>query len=157
AFQAEFWMMSESDVMPRFYVAAPGQTPVAITNTDTENLESYVAPFTSRLQTRRHPADQSVIATAATRFAENSAIADLGEAAVAAEVVPSPMNMTRGAGSLDLGRGVKVAASGLGTDAIAAFKTRLGRLGVRMNDFDGVPINVSVNPGDAAFQGKSTS
>jgi hexosaminidase len=156
-FSAEYWMLSETDVMPRFYVAAPGKTPVAIANTDTENQESFVAPFTSPLQTRRHPADQSVIATAATRFAENAPLSDLGDAAVAAEVVPAPMNLVRGAGSLDLQRGVKVAASGLGADAVAAFKARIARLGVALNDAGGVPINVSIDPANPAFQGKSTS
>jgi hexosaminidase len=116
-----------------------------------------VAPFTSPLQTRRHPADQSVIATAATRFAENAATRDLGAAAVAAEVVPSPMAMTRGSGSLDLSHGVRVTASGLAADSVAAFKARLNALNVGCDDAYGVAIDVSVNPSHAAFQGKSTA
>ena len=156
-FQAEYWMMSESDVMPRFYVTAPGVRPIAFANTDTENLASFVAPFTNPLQTRRHPADQSVIATAATRFAENASVRNLGADAVAADVVPSPMAMTRGTGSLDLSHGIRVAASGLASDAVAAFRSRLARLNVPCDDFRGIPLNVSVNPSHPAFQGKSTA
>jgi hexosaminidase len=156
-FKAEYWMMSESDVMPRFYVTAPGAKPVAFANTDTEDLASFVTPFTSPLQTRRHPADQSVIATAATRFAENAAVRDLGADAVAADVVPSPIAVTRGSGSLDLSHGVRITASGIAADAVASFRARLGRLNVRSDDPHGVAVDVSVDPSHPAFQGKATA
>ncbi len=155
-FQAEFWMMSESDFMPRAYVTGPGLTPASVANTDTEDFTAFVAPLVTPLQTRRHPIDQSVIATAGTRFAENSGVRDLGAAGVASEVVPTPQNMTNGIGILNLQPGLKISASGIGAEAVASFKARLAQLGVRSNDVDGTPVYVSVDPNHAAFAGKST-
>jgi len=156
-FQAEFWMMSESDFMPRAYVTGAGLVPASIANTDTEDFSAFVAPLVTPLQTRRHPADQSVIATAGTRFAENGSVRDLGPLAVSSEVVPTPLGLTKGIGILNLQPGVKVNATGISADAVASFKTRLAQLGVRSNDVDGTPLNVFVNGSDPAFSGKSTA
>src|SRR6266496_3368474 len=93
-FKAQFWMMAETDVMPRYYVAAPSLMPRVITKTDTEDLSTFVTPFTDRKQTQRLPGDQSVIETAATRYAANAGVADRGAAAVAGEVVPTPQQVT---------------------------------------------------------------
>jgi hexosaminidase len=155
--KAEFWMMSETDVMPRFYVVAPGGAPVAITNTDTEDQTAFVDPFTDPLQMRRAPGDQSVIATAATRFADDSAVMDLGAAGVAAEIVPAPASVTAGTGTLDLAAGVTITAAGVDPGAIASVKARLALLGVTVNSTGGAAINVSVDPTNAAFTGKATA
>jgi hexosaminidase len=156
-FQAEYWMMSESDVMPRFYVAAPGSEPQLLEATDTENLADFVEPFVTPEQTRRHPADQSVIATAGTRFSENSALSDLGPDAVAAEIVPRPMTLTLGSGTLDLSNGVRFGATDLDAAALDVIKASLRRLGVDVGGRRGTRIDVVVDAGDAAFAGKPTA
>jgi hexosaminidase len=158
--KALFWSIAESDVMPRWYVAAPDLTAVVIAHTDTEDLARFVAPFTERKQTHRHPIDQTVIETAATRFTENASIADWEASAVASEVVPTPQTLTKGTGSLDLSTGVTITTnmpSDVHLEGLASVKARLTTLGVTVKDTGGVPVRLSVNPADAAFAGKATA
>jgi hexosaminidase len=156
AFKAEYWMMSESDVMPRFYLAADGLKPVTIANTNTEDFTSFVDELTDPKQTRRHPADQSVIATAATRFAENAATLDLGDAGVTAQILPSPMNVTAGTGTVVVAGGVSLVASGIDDASLEVVRSRIRKLGVPLKTSGGVVIKASVNAADAAFAGKSS-
>jgi hexosaminidase len=157
--KAQFWMMAETDIMPRWYVTAPMLTPKVITNTDTEDLATFVAPFADRKSQQRHPADQSVIETAATRFAENTA-ATWPAANVASEIVPSPQTVMAGTGTLDLSTGVTITlatATDVNADGLTALKTRMTNLGLTVKDTGGVPIKVSVNPNDSAFVSKPTA
>ncbi|HMI85505.1 MAG TPA: family 20 glycosylhydrolase [Polyangiaceae bacterium] len=155
-----FWTIAESDLMPRWYVAAPGLAAVVLAHTNTEDLSSFVTPFTDPKQTHRHPIDQVVIETAATRFAENTGIADWDVGAVASEVVPAPQTVTKGAGFLDLSAGVTIVTSvptDVSADGLASVKARLTTLGVTVKDEGGVAVRVSVNPADAAFSGKASA
>jgi hexosaminidase len=154
---AEYWMISETDVMPRFYVVAPGSTPAPVANTDTEALADFVAPFGGPKQTLRTPGDHSVPATAATRFAENATVQDHGQAAVVTQIVPTPVSLTVGTGTLDLTAGVTFAATGLSSDTLDAVTARLVALGLHVVPTGGVPVKVSVNAQDPAFVGKSTA
>ena len=155
-----FWTIAETDLMPRWYVAAAGLVPAILANTNTEDLSSFVAPFTDRKQTHRHPVDQTVIETAATRFTENAGIADWETSAVAFEVVPAPQAWTKGTGALDLSQGVTITTStptDVNAEGLASVKARLTILGVAVKDTGGVAVRVSVNPADAAFAGKTTA
>jgi hexosaminidase len=156
-----FWTISETDIMPRWYVAANGLNPAVLANTNTEDLSSFVTPFTDPKQTRRHPTvDQIVIETARTRYEKNTGIADWDANAVATEVVPTPQTVTKGTGSLDLSTGVTITTStptDVNADGLASVKARLTTLGVTVKDSGGVAVKVSVNPSDAAFMGKSTT
>ena len=156
AIQAEYWVLSETDVMPRFYLAAPGLTAKAVADTDTESLPEFVAPFTEPEQQWRTPDDESVIETAATRYASNAVVEDLGVDAVAAAIVPTPKEMTVDGGSLDLSGGVTINAIGLDSAVVESVAARLTLLGVAAVE-SGVPLTVSVDADDPAFTGKSTT
>jgi hexosaminidase len=158
--KAQFWSIAESDMMPRWYVAASGLVPVVLAHTNTEDLSAFVAPFIQRKQTHRHPIDQTIIETAATRFAENAPIADWDVGAVASEIVPAPQAVTKGTGALDLSTGVTITTSmptDLSAEGLASVKARLTTLGAEVKDTGGVAVRLSVNPADAAFTGKTTA
>jgi hexosaminidase len=156
-----FWTIAESDLMPRWYVAATATptplVPAVLANTNTEELSSFVTPFTEPKQTHRHPIDQTVIETAGTRYTENAPIAIWEVGAVAGEVVPTPQTITRGTGSLDLSSGVTITTSiptDVTVEGLASVKARLTTFGVTVKDSGGVAVRVSVNPTDAAFTGR---
>ena len=154
-----FWTIGETDLMPRWYVAASGFTPAVLANTDTEDLSGFVTPFVEPKQTHRHPVDQTVIETSATRFAENTGIADWDANAVAAEVVPAPLAVTKGTGTLDLSPGMTIttgAPTDVNAEGLASVKAKLTTLGVAVKDTGGVAVRVSVNAADGAFMGKAT-
>ncbi|HMJ52857.1 MAG TPA: family 20 glycosylhydrolase [Polyangiaceae bacterium] len=155
-----FWTIAETDIMPRWYAAAAGLVPVVLASTNTENLSSFVTPFTDRKQTQRHPIDQTVIETAATRFTENAGIADWETSAVASEVIPVPKAVTKGTGSLDLSAGVTITTNmptDVTAEGLSSVKARLTTLGVSVNDTGGVAVRLSVDAADAAFMGKPSA
>ena len=154
-FRAEYWMVSQSDVMPRFFVAAPGLEPVVVANTATEDASAFVGPFSDPQQMLRNANDHVPQATAATRFAANQATRDLGAAAVAAEVVPAPAHVTPGSGTLDVAGGLAIHASGLDRDAVAAITARMTTLGIKSTG--SVPVSVSVGANAPAFSGKPSA
>ena len=153
-FFVEHWMLSTSDVMPRFYLVKSGGQPAVIANTDTEDPRAFVRPFTRPEQVRRSASERNVVATAETRFSDNAAIADRGPGAVAAEILPTPRNVQRapGDGALDLSAGVTLSTSGLAADTIEAARARLTLLGVASRPSGGVPVRVSVDPTHPAFR-----
>jgi hexosaminidase len=154
--QMEYWIIGMTDVMPRWFLAAPELKPAIIANTDTEDLFRYVSPLVTPLQQLRTSGDATVIATAATRYAVNSPVADPGAAKVAAEIVPRPLSVVPGSGTLDLSRGVALQAKGLSDASLEAVAERLALLGVRVTS-KGVPVTVKVDSADAAFAGKATA
>lgn len=154
--QLEYWIIAETDVMPRWYLAGPGLRPAVIASTDTEDVTRYVAPLETPLQQLRTSGDATVIATAATRYAANSGTQDPGAAAIATRIVPSPVSLVPGAGELNVTRGLWLRAHGLAADSVAAVALRLWQLGYSVHP-RGVPVNVWVDPGDAAFAGKATA
>lgn len=152
---AEYWMVSRSDVMPRDFVTAPGLTPVVIANTATEDAGDFVGPFAAPAQWLRNANDHVPQATADTRFAANEGTRDLGAAAVAAGVVPTPAEVTPGQGTLDVAPGLAIHASGLDEDAVAAVTARLQAHGLRCGS--GVPVAVSVDARAPAFDGRPSA
>jgi hexosaminidase len=155
-FKAEYWLISETDVMPRFYVTAEGADPALIKSTDVADVADLVTPLADLAIMKRTPDDKSVFATAATRFSVNGEITDLGAAAVATEVVPTPTAITAGTGTLDLSSGIALHADAIGADAIAAALAHFKAIGVN-SVAAGVAVTVTVDAQDPAFAGKTTA
>jgi len=152
-FRAEYWLISETDVMPRFYVAAEGAQAAVIKSTDVTDMSDVITPLTDSKVVKRTPDDNSVFATAATRFADNAAIDDVGAGAVAAQVIPAPMTLVTGTGALDLAAGIALDAPALGDDVIAAVQAHFQTLGISAAK-SGVAVKVTVDP---AFTTQATA
>jgi len=156
-FKAEYWLISETDVMPRFYVVADGAQPALIKSTDVTDMSAIVTPLTELKVMQRTPGDKSVFATAESRFTDNVAnngtTPDLGADAVAAEVIPAPLSLVTAAGTLDLAPGIALDASALGDDVVVAVKTHFRTLGIAAAA-TGIPVKVTVDP---AFTTQATA
>lgn len=144
-FKAEFWLISETDVMPRFYATADGATPVVIKSTDVVDVGAIVTPLTDPKIMKRIPSDETTFATAATRFATNEVVADVGATAIAGQVVPSPATMAVATGTLDLSAGIALNATAIGAGTVDAVVAHFKTLGINQAA-GGVPVAVTVDP-----------
>jgi hexosaminidase len=156
-FKAEYWLISETDVMPRFYVTADGAQAALIKSTDVADVGTLVTPLASPEIMKRTPSDMSVFATANSRFTVNEVVADLGAAAIAGAVIPTPASIAADTGTLDLAAGLNVSADALGVDTVAAVKAHFTTLGITSVATGGVPVTVTVDPLNAAFATKPTA
>eukprot|EP00580_Thalassiosira_gravida_P009129 CAMPEP_0201628794 /NCGR_PEP_ID=MMETSP0493-20130528/3655_1 /ASSEMBLY_ACC=CAM_ASM_000838 /TAXON_ID=420259 /ORGANISM="Thalassiosira gravida, Strain GMp14c1" /LENGTH=816 /DNA_ID=CAMNT_0048099649 /DNA_START=1 /DNA_END=2451 /DNA_ORIENTATION=- len=80
----EYWSVQETDKMPRWFVAM-GDSAAVIENTDTEDMHSFVVPYTSTMKT---PEDANIPMNAESRFdlnAEKVEVVDASE-----RIIPTP-------------------------------------------------------------------
>lgn len=156
AFQAEGCWLAESEAMPRAYLAAPGLEPVVISNTDAEDASQWLDPLLDEGQTGCATLGTAPVASAGSRFEANRATPAGDAAAAAREIVPRPIEVIEGSGSIDLSAGLRVRASGLSPLALGAVSERLTELGVLATDL-ARPVDVSVDPSDLAFAGRPSA
>src|SRR3954467_6987028 len=95
------WAVSYSDFLPRAFIAQPGLTAEVFTNTDTEELASFVDPIVKPEQQQRFGGDGKVdlypIATAASRYQDNLALNQVN--AKVQLIAPTPKSLKLGKGS----------------------------------------------------------
>lgn len=89
-FQADYWSVARTDVMPRWYVVAKGLVPRVITNTDDEELK-FVGNFDTKEKWKRFVADVYNPYTPAERY-EMYLTSDLQSAKP--RITPTPVEMT---------------------------------------------------------------
>ncbi|RYY01342.1 MAG: beta-N-acetylhexosaminidase [Gammaproteobacteria bacterium] len=98
------WAVSYSDFLPRAFIAQPGLTAEVFTNTDTEELASFVDPIVKPEQQQRFGGDGKVdlypIATAASRYQDNLALNQVS--AKVQLITPTPKSLKLGKGSVKL-------------------------------------------------------
>ncbi|MEW7001804.1 carbohydate-binding domain-containing protein [Serratia ureilytica] len=68
---AEYWQLFRNDFLPRWYATSGDAKPKMLANTDTENLDQFVAPFTGD-QWKRTKDDKNILMTPASRFVSNA-------------------------------------------------------------------------------------
>ena len=136
----EFWQLFETDVMPRWYVAAPGaDTPRALRSMDTEDPRDYCAAITGS-NWKRTVADNNSLMGASTRF-EKTAAAAAADAGVDAErwqIFPTPLSCELSADDASIDASsvfLSVAPGALPhADTAALVRTELLATGVAVTD-----------------------
>ncbi|GLQ72191.1 beta-N-acetylhexosaminidase [Vibrio penaeicida] len=164
-YDAEYWQIVNSDFMPNYYISSEGLEGVLIKNTavkeaDTgfEDLSGFLTPISNNPadtdQWRRFAGDQTNVATTQSRFDKNSDVADLGQSAVSASIIPTPVELTIQTGSIDIADGLnlKVVNNAVRADQVEAVNARLSQLGVTTNA--GVEVKLISNAGHQAFIGR---
>ncbi|MEZ8143956.1 beta-N-acetylhexosaminidase [Enterovibrio sp. FF113] len=146
---AEYWQLFETDFMPRAYVVAGDATPKTIASMDTENVDAFVAEIDGN-KWKRTPEDNNILATAASRFAKNSDVAQLSDGAIEASIIPTPLKTKQMRGALHVTSGFAVTNNALDADQLAAFEDRAALLGVNV-DGD-IALNIHVDA--TAFSGE---
>lgn len=159
-------LITESELMPNYWLSADGLTPNVIASTKTTidpetglELQPYVVPFDNLpLQAKSAHNDINPVATAAWLFDDNEAVqAKIANGAVERAIVPTPSQLTfnDNAQRLDLKNGVNLTLSGVKKQQIVAAMSRLAALGVTQSP-NGVPLHVSVKSRDANVSGSYT-
>ncbi|WP_380184394.1 beta-N-acetylhexosaminidase [Kalamiella sp. sgz302252] len=145
----EYWQLFITDVMPRWYVTSENARPAIIASTDTEDLNSFVAPMDKHWQ--RTAEDRNVLMTPESRFAKNSDTAPLAAEALRGQIVPTPLHVTLYEQDANLSQGVEFELAGLSSASAEAIGERFALMGVAESP-RGYPIKSKISP--EAFKGK---
>ncbi len=100
----EYWQVSLSDVLPRWYVTSTGGTPKIIAATDTEDMQQLAEIPAS--QWRRSPGDANILMTAENRYKKNQATGWLEPEQLRGQIIPTPLKTVIFPGNISLKQGV---------------------------------------------------
>ena len=151
-FQAAFWLISHAELMPNYFLTAPGLMPRLLASSR-EQLHPetglpylpFVAPLQDReRQLKRTPTDETVPDDAEQLFARYQA---WGAATMpaAGDLIPTPRQSQFGTGRVTLARGINLLKTDFAADAVQAALARLARLGVAQQA-DGMPLTLHRRP-----------
>ncbi|WP_237054764.1 family 20 glycosylhydrolase [Microbulbifer sediminum] len=147
---AEHWLQAESDLMPRMFVVDGDGRARVIASTDSDAVDGLVAPINSHHPDnwKRTAGDASTLATAATRYAEFSAVAHGAAGDWRHRMIPQAQK-TRVTGSpLAIDAGIVVDATALAPGTITAVQARVRQLGLGATGEAAYPVTVAIVPGD---------
>ncbi|NTS76233.1 carbohydate-binding domain-containing protein [Catenovulum sp. SM1970] len=94
-YKAEFWIVAKSDFMPRAFMYQEGLEPAVFANTDTEDFDQFVLPFTEPKQLKRYqtPEDKWNQPTAESRYQANKATNAVKLKGLATRIIPTPSSI----------------------------------------------------------------
>ncbi|WP_085247785.1 beta-N-acetylhexosaminidase [Gilliamella mensalis] len=142
----EYWMVSESDAMPRWYITSSDATPKIIDNTNTgsDNLSAFVAPI--RQQWKRTTDDHNILMTPVSRFQYNDGINKLSYQSLRGQILPTPSKLTIGKEDVSIDHhGVNLILDGLNKDSLAILQTQFKALNIAVTG-QGYKIKATINP-----------
>ncbi|GGP20039.1 family 20 glycosylhydrolase [Silvimonas iriomotensis] len=139
----EYWQISESDTMPRWFVRAGDAPAQIIANTNTEDLSQFVAPLGDNW--KRTTDDANVLMNATNRYALYSQTPTLPAQASAARIIPAPLTQQLTGGEVTIAHGLQLKTSGLDKTSVAALEQRMAQLGVKGGG-KAFPVSVKIDP-----------
>lgn len=149
----EYWQLFMTDVIPRWYVTAPGAQPQVIASTDTEDLTQFVAPIGDNW--KRTPDDNNILMTADTRFEKNSDVSRLAAQSLRGAIIPTPKQIKVHKKDAVLSNGVALDLAVLLRPSAEVIEARFKQLGIKTGS--GYPVRTSIAPktftGDDARSG----
>lgn len=146
---AEYWQLFRTDFLPRWYATSGDAQPKILSNTDTEDVNQFVAPFTGD-QWKRTKDDNNILMVPESRFTRNQDLKVLPAATLRGQIIPTPMDVKVHSQDVDLSKGVALELSALTKPAADAAAKRFALLGIE-NQAGGYPIRTDIKP--AAFKG----
>lgn len=146
---AEYWQLFRTDFLPRWYATSGDAQPKILSNTDTEDVNQFVAPFTGD-QWKRTKDDNNILMVPESRFTKNQDLKVLPTATLRGQIIPTPMDVKVHSPDVDLSKGVALELSALTKPAADAAAQRFALLGIE-NQAGGYPIKTDIKP--AAFKG----
>ncbi|KNC87349.1 hypothetical protein SARC_00539 [Sphaeroforma arctica JP610] len=135
----EYWMLFQTDVIPRWFVVDAGGNTAVIPNTDTEVIKAYSVPLGDVANT----GDELVKDTEAMRFITNNEL-NVTTQENRLRVIPKPLSTVAGVGNVDISAGINLDDATLSTDMQAAITQHLANVGV-MRNATGHTITVTIN------------
>jgi hexosaminidase len=142
----EYWMVSESDLMPRWYITSSHAKPKIITNTNTgsDNLSAFAAPIQQNW--KRTADDHNTLMTPNTRFQYNSDIKKLSAESLRGQILPTPAKMTLGKEDIMIGQqGVNLILNNLNQESLTILNTAFNALSIPVTQ-NGYKIKATIAP-----------
>lgn len=124
----EYWQLSVTDVLPRWYVTSDNARPAVIASTDTEALTRFVTLKDD--QWKRTPDDKNILMTATARFEKNSEVAVPDAQALRGQIIPTPASVKVHSEDVSLKNGVQLDLSAVPAETRSALVQRFEQLGV---------------------------
>ena len=141
----EYWQISESDVMPRWYVTSSKAEPKVIANTDTDsdNLSAFVKPLGE--QWKISPNDHNVLMTPENRYQRNKDIQQINEELLKGQILPTPSKLTVGKETIILNEnGVNLVLNHLSKESKSVLEEHFRKLDIAVSS-KGFNINASID------------
>lgn len=141
---AEYWQLFKTDFLPRWYATSGDAQPKMLANTDTEDLDQFVAPFTGD-QWKRTKDDKNILMTPASRFVKNAELGTLPASALRGQIIPTPLEVKIHQQDADLSKGVALDLSALSQPVADVVSARFALLGVAQAE-GGYRIKTDIKP-----------
>lgn len=144
----EYWQVSQSDVLPRWYVTSGSGTPKVIAATATSSLtEMAEVPFS---QWRRATSDVNVLMTAGNRYQKNQHTRWLDPGELRGQIIPTPLQVVLSEKDINLKQGVKEDLTALPAETALMVNQALKSAGITSGQ--GYPLETKIEPSE--FQGQ---
>lgn len=142
-FIASSSLISYTDFMPRAFIVAGTLQPELFSNTDTEQLSQFVAPFAKPEQQLRYAKpkpDLYPIATASGRYQQNQLVnaGDVAAQAIQDRIMPTPKKATYGKGRTELNSQWQINFQGRLTTEATYLQQQLAAAGLTLTSQSGV-------------------
>lgn len=138
----EYWTLFDTDFMPGAFVVAPNAEPRLIASLNTEDIASFVTGIEGD-NLKRTPADNNVFANAISRFEQN---ADLAKQEVSTTLIPTPMHVEAGQGTVDITAGIALPKEAFDSAQYSAIRDRAAVIG--MDVAGDLSVIILVQPAD---------
>lgn len=138
----EYWQVSLSDVLPRWYVTSGSGTPKVITATDTSSLRQIADVPLS--QWRRSASDANVLMTAENRYRKNLTTRWLDPQQLRGQIIPTPLKVTLHPQNVSLKKGIAADLKTLSPQTAQAVNQALSTAGIRTGQ--GYPLLTKTEP-----------
>ncbi|WP_294963420.1 beta-N-acetylhexosaminidase [uncultured Gilliamella sp.] len=127
----EYWQISQSDVMPRWYVTSTDAKAkvIANTNTSSDNLSAFVSPLGD--QWKISPNDHNILMTPQNRYQRNSDITIIDAHSLRGQILPTPTRLTVGNEDITLNhQGVNLVLNDIKNESVDILKTHFKQLNI---------------------------
>ena len=141
----EYWQISESDVMPRWYVTSSKAEPKVIANTDTDsdNLSAFVKPLGE--QWKISPNDHNILMTPENRYQRNKDIQEINGELLKGQILPTPSKLTVGKETITLNEnGVNLVLNNLSLESKSVLEKHFTELKIAVSS-KGFNITASID------------
>ncbi|KNC80980.1 hypothetical protein SARC_06670 [Sphaeroforma arctica JP610] len=137
----EYWMLFQTDVMPKWYVVDRTGAAAVINNTNTETLGFYSTLFGDNV----NGYDQLTKDTDGMRYITNEAQRLNATQLSDVRIIPKPLNTTRGSGQIDVNLGFNLLDTTLPEPMREAITLAFDKLGTS-RAIQGHEVSVTVDP-----------
>ena len=143
----EFNHLIESDFMPRYWLVRDNGDVTQIGNTDDDTDESSYAVAITGDNRRAFNGEPIALATAGSRFEKNADVQSVADTLSAndiqSRIIPRPVSVTPGVGTLNIGNGFSFVGTDLSAASVAVLQARQAQF---MSTAAGAPLTTLIDP-----------